>query len=475
MPDLAWHRSLYWRIAIGLVAVIGLLLLAQGLLFVWLAGRQGGATPARSPGRLAAIVAADVTEELERDPALDLARFVREQYGHLYQPLFIVTAERQVYANRPLTPPPAVVDEAVLRLRRAQTRDDVRRGRRRYGEIGMIRVGGRPAAIVVVPPPQPLLPALRALGPIVATVAAVLLILGTAAVALLIFRPVRRRLGALEEAARAIGAGHTGVRAPEEGGDEVAALARTFNRMADDLGARARALREADRTRRQLLADISHELTTPLTAIRGYLETLAMPELSLDAPTRFRYLHIVGEETRRLETIVGDLLDLARLEGVAAPLASRSVAVDALFRRVADRHERALREQGIELEMRIDATLPVVEGDPDRLEQVLQNLAANAVRHMPKGGRLVLSAEPASDGVTITVRDTGPGIPPDHLPHLFDRFYKVDAARSVGAGGSGLGLSIVKAIVERHGGTVTAGNAPDGGAVFTVTLPRAPG
>jgi signal transduction histidine kinase len=217
-----------------------------------------------------------------------------------------------------------------------------------------------------------------------------------------------------------------------------------------------------------LLADVSHELMTPLTAMRGYVETLGMGELELDEETRARYLAIITEETHRLERIIGDLLDLARLEGGGGTMRREPVDVTSLFDRVASRHERELRERGVTLVRDVEARAAQVTGDPDRLEQALQNLAANALRHTPDGGRITLSAAAADEGVRLRVRDSGPGIAPEHLPLIFDRFYKVDAARKA-AGGSGLGLSIVKAIVERHGGTIVAFN--DQGAVFEIVLP----
>jgi signal transduction histidine kinase len=238
--------------------------------------------------------------------------------------------------------------------------------------------------------------------------------------------------------------------------------------MADELAARAQALAASDKARRQLLADVSHELMTPLTAMRGYIETLAMPELGIDDDTRQRYLAIVTEETHRLERIIGDLLDLARLEGGGGTMRHEPVDLASVFERVASRHERELGARRITLTRSVAPQAARVMGDPDRLEQALQNLAANALRHTPDGGRIGLSAAPVGAGILITVRDNGPGIAPDRLPLIFDRFYKVDVSRKA-TGGSGLGLSIVKAIVERHGGTIAAYN--DQGAVFAITLP----
>jgi two-component system sensor histidine kinase ResE len=193
-----------------------------------------------------------------------------------------------------------------------------------------------------------------------------------------------------------------------------------------------------------------------------------MSELSIDASTRQRYVDIVMEETRRLERIIGDLLDLARLEGGGDTIRRLPVDVAALFDRVAERHERELRARRIALVQDVEPATESLVGDPDRLEQALQNLAANALRHTPEGGTLTLSASRVSDTIRLSVRDSGPGIPPEQLPHIFDRFYKGDASRQ-SSGGSGLGLSIVKAIVERHGGTITA--RKDQGAVFDIVLP----
>jgi two-component system, OmpR family, sensor kinase len=287
-------------------------------------------------------------------------------------------------------------------------------------------------------------------------------------IAFVVFGPARRRLRAVQEATERLGAGDLDARAPDHGGDEVAAVARSFNKMAEELTSRARALEASDAARRQLLADVSHELMTPLTAMRGYIETLGMPELQLDSPTRERYMRIVTEETHRLERIIGDLLDLARLEGGGSSMGRERVDAAAVFSRVAARHERELRERDVRLATRVDPGAEYVVGDSDRLEQALQNLAANALRHTPAGGEILLRSSIVPDGSMLIVRDTGPGIPEEHLPLIFERFYKVDAARKA-AGGSGLGLSIVKAIVERHGGRISARN--DHGAVFEILLP----
>ena len=160
---------------------------------------------------------------------------------------------------------------------------------------------------------------------------------------------------------------------------------------------------------------------------------------------------------------MGDLLDLARLEGGGVTLRRERVSVAALFDRVVARHEQSSRARGDRIVTEVGHGAEFVEGDPDRLEQALQNLAANALRHTREGTEVVLSSTPEDGRVHLRVRDNGAGIPEEHLPLIFDRFYKADSSRQT-SGGSGLGLSIVKAIVERHGGTITVRN--EGGAVF---------
>jgi len=513
MPDPVWYKSLYWRIAFGFVAMLAALLLAQGLVLMWLTDRVVGWS-AQSPEELVASVASDLSTALTRNPSLPLETYVRDQFSHIYRPFVVVMVDGRATSNRPTGLPPGYVRAVQQRLRRGEslTAVDPRGGQRDGGRGGRDRgpdrwreggpdagrggppeggpgdgpggpprgsasapvvVGSASVGFVVIPiNPPPVFVAIRELGPTLTLVGLILLAIGASSAALLIFSPAHRRLRTLEQAARALGEGQTDVRAVEGGGDEVGALAQTFNRMADDLGVRAAALAASDRARRQLLADVSHELMTPLAAVRGYTETLAMPELNLDASTRNRYLGIIGDETQKLESLIGDLLDLARLEGGGGTLTMEEVPIKELFGRIADRHGPAIRDRHITLDVNVQPPELTVHADGQRLEQALQNLAANALRHSPEGGRLSLAAEATAEGTRITVRDTGPGIPPEHLPHIFERFYKADAARSATRmSGSGLGLSIVQAIVARHGGTVTASNAADGGAVFEIRIP----
>jgi two-component system sensor histidine kinase BaeS len=497
MLGVPWRKSLYWRITLGLFAFVALMLAAEGTLFLWISQRLAGAMPARSTRQLAVLVSQDVGAALTRDPGLNLDTYLLNQYKEVAQTFFVVLRDGHVASNHDDVP-----SEIIAGLRAENTAFGGRGGRRRgrgFGErppegerfdggfppprqFRASGAGGGPLGetvplfvndeqvgrVVIWAGDRPFWRIVRQMGPTMAVIGAGVLGVGTALIALVVFGPVRRRLKGVQAATERLGAGDLSARAPDHGSDEVATLARSFNQMADELATRARALEASDRIRRQLMADVSHELMTPLTAMRGYIETLTMPEVQLDAQTRQRYMGIVTDETHRLEQIIGDLLDLARLEGGGMTLRHDRADIGQLFNRVAERHERELSDRQIQMITRVDAAAKSIVGDADRLEQALQNLAANALRHTPDGGQIRLTAERVGQEVVLTVRDNGTGIPTEHLAHIFDRFYKADASRKA-AGGSGLGLSIVKAIIERHRGTVAARN--DEGAVFEIRLP----
>jgi signal transduction histidine kinase len=500
-----WHYSLYWRIAIGFVLCLALLLVVQAMLFVWVVARTGS-IPSQPPDRFAQTVAVDVGQALESEPGLDVERYIRDEFASDAQPFFVLLANNRVIEfGGPF--PQGMVAEARARLQVISARQSQRgagggrevpergdrpslRGRVARGERGAagfrpfraapIVTGERFAGLVVVPPQPPFRFLLVRYAPALGMVAVVTLIVGAVLAAVVIFGPARRRLRAVEDAARRLGAGDLTARAPSDGRDEIAAVATAFNAMASDLATRADALAASDRARRQLLADVSHELTTPVTAMRGYLETLTMPDFPIDEGTRVRYLGIIGDETSRLERTIGELLELARLEGGGGSVIVADVPVEQLFGRVAARHERLAAEAGVAIARVIEPGADVVRGDSGHLEQALQNLAANALRYAPAGSAVELRARRVRDGIALTVRDEGPGIAPEHLPHLFDRFYKAESSRAVrvppaaaGAGGSGLGLSIVKAIVERHGGGTSVRSRP-GDTVFEIVLPDRP-
>ena len=481
MATRSFARSLYWRIGLGFILFLAITLVLQAALFIYVAGETEGGMPARMGRDFAELVAAEFEAELVRDPQLDLRQYAQRRVNELHRPAAIIFPDGVAVAPEGTQVPRNIRVPGPFRRRGGDGRRGVQRppdgtplsrtpfGSPRRGPVmAPIVHDDQVVAVVWVPPLTGLRRVAEEIGTPIAVGALLLLVGGTAIAALVIFRPAQARLRAVEEAARRFGDGDLSARAPEIGGDEVAAVATAFNRMAADLAARQAQLVEADRARRQLLADVSHELMTPLTAIRGYAETLGLPQFLPSSQEGQRAVKVIHEEGERIERLVRDLLDLARFEAGGISLALENVDVDELFERVSERHAQPAQAKGVVIETDVSEDDIRLIGDPHRLEQALQNLASNALRHTPPGGRIRLGASRDADTVKLTVADTGVGIPAQHLPHVFDRFYKADQSRS--QAGSGLGLSIVKAIVERHGGTLSVRSRP-GETIFEIVVP----
>jgi len=229
-------------------------------------------------------------------------------------------------------------------------------------------------------------------------------------------------------------------------------------------------LRRADEIRRDFVANVSHELRTPLTAIRGYIE--ALQDAPQDPEDARHFLEVIARHTLRMERLVQDLLRLARLDAGQEVLERTECPLEGLFAGVQTELMPAIEDRRQRIEVDIDPSTATVAGDPAKLHDVLRNLIENAVNYSPPGSTITLAARATDDQIAIVVQDEGPGIPEADLTRIFERFYRVDRARSREMGGTGLGLSIVKHLVGLHGGTVRAANRPDRGAIFTVTLPR---
>jgi two-component system phosphate regulon sensor histidine kinase PhoR len=229
-------------------------------------------------------------------------------------------------------------------------------------------------------------------------------------------------------------------------------------------------IRRADRIRRDFVANVSHELRTPLTAIRGYVE--AMSEASPEEGRRF--LEIVARHTLRMERLVRDLLRLARLDAGQEVLDRVPCSIESLFAASELDLAGTIEARRLRIERRIAPDAATVTGDPAKLQDALRNLLENATNYSPEGGRILLESQRRGERVIVTVADEGPGIPPGDLARIFERFYRVDKARTRDGrdpGGTGLGLSIVRHLVELHGGRAVAANRPERGAVFTIDLP----
>jgi signal transduction histidine kinase len=247
--------------------------------------------------------------------------------------------------------------------------------------------------------------------------------------------------------------------------DEVGDLARAFNKMAAELA-------EVDRMRRDLIANVSHELRTPISALQAVLENLVDGVETADETQ----LRVMLQQVERLGRLVAQLLDLSRLESGAIPLQRTVFEVRPVLEQ-AIKESRLLLERrtgtGVQLAVVVEPETLELEGDPERVYQVVTNLLENAVRHSPPGGKVVIGAHGRSDAITIEVIDEGPGIKPSEASRVFERFYRSDAARS-SDGGTGLGLSIARWIVDLHGGDIRAEQNSPHGCRMVVELPLAP-
>jgi signal transduction histidine kinase len=287
--------------------------------------------------------------------------------------------------------------------------------------------------------------------------------LAAVAVSLFVSARIVTPIQHLLAASRRIASGHYAERVPAAQTDELGVLASQFNTMAAELEA-------AERRRVALIGDVAHELRTPLATIEGYTEGLLDGVVAPGAET-WALLH---DEAGRLRRLVQELQELSRAEARQLPLQLRACPpaelVDQAVRRIAPQ----FAEKGVTLATDSPADLPAVRADADRIIQVLINLLGNALRSTPAGGRVHVSTERQKDAVTFHVADTGIGIASEHLPHLFERFYRVDKARSRALGGSGIGLTISRAIVEAHDGQIwTASPGLGLGATFSFTVPIA--
>jgi two-component system OmpR family sensor kinase len=297
------------------------------------------------------------------------------------------------------------------------------------------------------------------------------LIAGLIAIGLgiLLVRQITAPLRSLQSAAHAIATGDLSQRVATTSRDELGDVARAFNQMAEGL-------ERDEKLRGYMMADIAHELRTPLTVMQGQVEAL------LDGvfPLTSEQLMPIHDQTVLMSRLVTDLRDLALAEAGKLKLQRQPTDLGDLSRRVAAAVEPVAVEKGIYLVVEVRPDLPVVFADADRLRQVLHNLLSNALRHTPAGGRIAITVDRAATpkasptgtvALQVTVSDTGSGIAPEDLLYIFDRFYRADRARSQDDGGSGLGLTIARTIVESHGGRIWANSQPGRGTQIAFTVP----
>jgi signal transduction histidine kinase len=276
---------------------------------------------------------------------------------------------------------------------------------------------------------------------------------------------VARPLKDVADTADAIARGEHDRIAPTRGPAEVKTLAVAFNEM-------IRQVNDSQQAQRDFLANVSHDLRTPLTSIQGFSQAIidgvaANPDAAQKSAT------IIHAEAARMYRMVEELLDLARIEAGRMTMTRHGVRIGELVGAVGEKLSMVARDRGIHLVTEVAPQMPTIAGDGDRLSQVLTNLVDNAIKHTPMGGVITLRAQTQDNGVLITVQDTGEGIPFADLPHIFDRFYQVDKSRQR-RDGAGLGLTICYEIVQAHGGKLWAESVEREWTRFSVWLPLAP-
>lgn len=363
-------------------------------------------------------------------------------------------------------PPPA----ATLRALAASA--SVRRGNFRDGEGNRYLYVSQPlsdARFLVLVTTFPRLPVLSVLSddfmPIVLR-AGVVSLAASVLLSWLMSRWVAAPLKHMSSAARAVAAGEFDQAPSPRGPNEVQMLARSFNHMVQRVQA-------SQQMERDFVANVSHDLRTPLTSIQGFAQAI-LDGTAADTEATRHAARVIYEEADRLRRLVEDLLDLAKLDTGEVEFDRQPVDLRPLIRNVLERMSLPASEKHVELLDRLPP-MPTVVGDGDRLAQVFTNLVDNAIKHTPPSGQVILRADASPGWVSIHVEDTGPGIPPDELARIFERFYQLDKARAGGTDrGVGLGLSISRQILQAHGGELTAESEQGRGSRFTVKLPVVP-
>jgi signal transduction histidine kinase len=289
--------------------------------------------------------------------------------------------------------------------------------------------------------------------------------LAATAIALLLGIALSRSLTSpireLTQATHAIYEGDLSQQVPIRSDDELGELAKAFNKMSNELSRSVNA-------RKQMTADIAHELRTPLSLILGHAEAVHDGVLQ---PTRENF-EIIREEATRLEHLVNDLRILSLADAGELAITPQVIEAGRLLHEVNSLYQFQAQRKNISLELDIPSPLSTIEVDPGRMTQVLTNILDNALRHTPAGGKIILSAKEVNDQVELAVQDSGPGLEPEDLDRIFNRFYRTDASRQREDGGSGLGLAIAKSIVQAHGGQVSAESEVGKGLKVIIALPK---
>ncbi|MHB1286972.1 MAG: sensor histidine kinase [Leptospirales bacterium] len=253
--------------------------------------------------------------------------------------------------------------------------------------------------------------------------------------------------------------------------DEIGRLRETFSRMSGLIRDQIRRLKESDRLRRDMVANVSHDIRTPLTSLQGYLDTLFYKGDILTPEKRKEYIEIAARQSQRLSVLVEELFELAKLDALEVVPNKELFSLVELVSDIVQKFQLKAQEKGLQIERQFTADLPFVEGDIGMIERVFENLIGNALQHTPKGGVISISLNHTNGRIHVQVKDTGHGIPPEEIPHIFLRFYRVEKDRSAESGGAGLGLAIVKRILEIHNAYIEVESIVAQGTTFKFDLP----
>jgi signal transduction histidine kinase len=305
-------------------------------------------------------------------------------------------------------------------------------------------------------------------------IAFLLALLSTLIVGLSLFFLLTRRLKSLSSAVKGFEHGELGRRVEVRGRDELGALGRSFNDMAATIEADVEKLRLAERMRRDLIGNISHDLRSPLASIQGSLETMALKDAQLAPEERRRFLELSLRNASSLQKLVEELFELAKLDARQVQLKREPLQIAELAQDVALKLAPQAESAGVSLTVDLAPELPLVCCDIAMIERVLTNLIENAFRFTPAAGSVRVALSAREGAIRVTVEDTGMGIAPEDLPHIFDRFYRADKSRDRSTGGAGLGLAIARQIVELHGSLLEVESRPGEGARFSFTLDAHP-
>jgi signal transduction histidine kinase len=464
-PPLRALRSLQWQLAVSYAAMAALLCLSISLVLMQVLGRVLANEDRAEVQSRAAFVADLVYHELSQQPppltmVLDQASDYARARVCAYDATGVLEAcsVSGLSIQLTITPAPSMTD-------------GIRSPRTPIAPFSDIMAGKTTSVFGYVQLDDPLTYRHTTLAEIQATVFK-LSLLATAVAAgagLLLGRGLTAPLRALTEAARRLGTGNLNARAPEEGDDEIGELGAGFNRMAARLQESFETLESERDALRTFVADMSHELRTPITALRTFNDLLSQGAVA-DEAVRDEFLAESGAQIERLEWLAQNLLDLSKFDAGIADVRMQRMDLRPLVSRAVDEARMAGNRKGISVHFD-PPPLPVeASADPQRLEQALSNILGNSVKFTPSGGEVFVQLARVNDHTEISIRDTGPGIPPEELPHVFERFYRGPSTATLVAG-SGLGLPIVQSIMQAHGGDVEVHSEPGNGTEVVLTLP----